>query len=70
MFLIIAKPIFIISVATFVKNKCSKKLNIYLYILIIDIVLSLITLIPYVGFITSMLVSLIGFGMIIKNLMS
>ena len=66
--LIIAKPIFIISIATFSKNKCTKKLNIYLYILIIDIILSLITLIPYVGFIISMLVNLIGFGMITRNL--
>jgi len=65
--LLIAKPIFIISIATFAKNKYAKKLNIFLYILIIDIILSLLTLIPYVGFILSMLVSLIGFGMIIKR---
>ena len=66
--LLLAKPIFIISIATFAKNKCAKKLNIYLYILIIDVILSLITLIPYVGFIISILVSLIGFGMITRNL--
>jgi len=65
--LLIAKPMFIISVATFAKNKCAKKLNIYLYILIIDIILSLIALMPYVGFIISTLVSLIGFGMIIRR---
>ena len=66
--LIISKTIFIISIAKYVKNKCAKKLNIYLYILIIDVILSLITLIPYVGFIISMLISLIGFGMITRNL--
>ena len=68
--LIISRTIFIISIATFSKNKCAKKLNIYLYILIIDIILSLIVLIPYVGFIISMLFSLIGFGMITKNLIT
>lgn len=68
--LIIAKPIFIISIATFAKNKCTKKLNIYLYILIIDIILSLITLIPYVGFVVSTLVGLIGFGIITSSILT
>lgn len=66
--LIITKPIFIISIATFVKSKVAKKINIYLYILGIDVILSLLILIPYVGFIISILVSLIGFGMITRNL--
>ena len=65
--LIIAKPIFIISVATFIKNKSTKKINIYLYILIIDVILSLISSIPFVGFTLSMLVNLTGFGMIVKR---
>jgi len=65
--LIIAKPIFIISVAKFVKNKLSFKFNIYLYILAITIILSLIDLIPVVGFIISLLISLTGFGMIVKR---
>ena len=66
--LIIANPIFIISIATFAKNKLQNKFNIYLYILAITIIVSLISLIPYVGFIISMLISLIGFGIITKNL--
>lgn len=67
--LMIAKPIFIITTATFVKNKISDKINIYLYILAIAAILSLITLIPYVGFIISLLVNFIGFGIIVRNLM-
>ena len=66
--LLIAKPMFIISIATFAKNKCTKKLNIYLYILGITVILSLIYLIPYIGFIVSILVNLSGFGMITKSL--
>lgn len=65
--LLITKSIFIIAMATFVKTKFKKDFNIYLYILAIDIILSLLTLIPYAGFIISILVSLIGFGMIIKR---
>lgn len=65
--LLIAKPIFIISIATFVKNKVSNKFNIYLYILAIAVILSLISLIPYLGFIISMIVNFTGFGMVIRN---
>lgn len=66
--LILTKPIFIIGIATFIKNKLSYKLNIYLYILGITVILSLINLVPYIGFIFSILVTLTGFGMITKNL--
>lgn len=65
--LIIAKQIFIISVATFVKNKFTKNLNIYLYLLFTTVALSLISLIPYVGFIISMLAFFIGLGMFVKR---
>ncbi len=65
---IIAKPIFIISIATFAKNRISDKLNIYLYILGITLILSLIYLIPYLGFAISMLATLIGLGIVAKNL--
>lgn len=65
--LLVAKPIFIIALATFAKNKLSDRFNIYLYILATTVILSLISLIPYVGFAISMLVSLIGFGMILTN---
>ena len=66
--LIIARVIFIISLATFAKNNLKKDFSIYLYILIIDILLSIIALIPYIGFVISMLVSLIGHGMTTRNL--
>lgn len=66
--LIIARVVFIIAIATFTKNKIKKDFNIYLYILLIDAILSLITLIPYIGFVISILVSLIGFGMITRSL--
>jgi len=66
--IIIARVIFIISVATFAKSKITKAINIYLYILAIDVILSLISLIPYIGFVISILVNLIGFGMIARSL--
>lgn len=66
--MIIAKPIFIISIATFAKEKLPIKMNTYLYILIVATILSLISLIPYIGFIVSLLISFTGFGIIIKNL--
>lgn len=66
--MIISKPIFVISIATFAKEKLSIKMNTYLYILAIAIILSLIALIPYVGFIVSLLISFTGFGIITKNL--
>lgn len=66
--LLIAKPIFIISIATFAKNKIPNKFNVYLYILAVTVILSLISLIPYLGSIISMLVYFTGFGMIVKNL--
>ena len=65
--MIIAKPIFVISIATFTKEKLSIKMNIYLYILAITLILSLISLIPYVGTIISLLVSFTGFGLVIKK---
>lgn len=66
--LLIAKPIFIIAISEFAKNKVSNNFNIYLYILVISIILSLISLIPYIGLIVSLLTCCTGFGMIIKNL--
>ena len=65
--LIIAKPIFIISVATFAKNNISNKISIYLYILAVTVILSLISLIPFLGFIISVLVSFTGLGIITKK---
>lgn len=67
-FAVIAKQIFIISIATFMKNKLQNKISIYLYILAVIIILSIIELIPYLGFVISLIVELIGFGMITKHL--
>lgn len=66
--LIIAKPIFIISIATFIKNKVSTDINIYVYLTLVTIALSLINLIPFVGFIVSVLVMLLGLGFLVKSL--
>lgn len=63
--LIIAKPIFIITISKMINNKFSS-INPYIGILITTIVLSLIDLIPYIGFIISLLVLIIGLGLIIK----
>lgn len=65
---VIAKPIFIVSISTFLKNKLNNKISIYLYILAISIILFLIELIPYVGFIISLLVYLIGIGIIVNGM--
>ena len=66
--LIIAKPIFIITVSKMINNKFSS-INPYIAILITTIVLSLINLIPYIGFIVSLLVISTGFGIIVKILL-
>ncbi len=66
--IIIAEPIFIISVATFLKNKVLKNFNVYLTILVLVILLSLLKLIPYVRIIIFAIITLIGFGTVIKNL--
>lgn len=68
--MIIAKPIFVISIATLAKEKLSIKMNTYLYILAITLILSLINLIPYISTIISLLVSFTGFGMVIRNLIT
>lgn len=68
--MIIAKPIFVISIATLAKEKLSIKMNTYSYILAITLILSLINLIPYISTIISLLVSFTGFGMVIRNLIT
>ncbi len=67
--MIIAKPMFIIFIAIFAKEKLSIEMNSYLYILATAIILSLITSIPYIGFIISLLINFTGFGIVIRNLM-
>lgn len=63
--LIIAKPIIIIAFSKII-NKRITSLNIYIGIGITTIALSLINLIPYVGFIVYLLVIDLGLGLIVK----
>ncbi len=66
--LMIAKPIFIITISKMINNKFSS-INLYITILFTTIVFSLINLIPYLGFIVSLIVISTGFGIIVKNLL-
>lgn len=67
--LIVAKPIVIIAISKLI-NKKVKSINTYVAIIITTIALSLINLIPYVGFIVNSLILIIGLGMIVKSLFS
>ena len=66
--LLIAKPIFVISVANFIKEKKLKNMKSIFIIILISIILSLIGLIPFIGFIISLLVMLCGLGIFFKSL--
>lgn len=78
LFLILAKPIFVISVALLISNKNSnstdenKSNSLFdniVKISLVTIVLSLINLIPYFGFVISLLATIIGIGFLIKSLL-
>lgn len=62
--LLIAKPIFIISLSGYLSNKNKNIKNIFI-VAFITIILSLLSLIPVLGFIISLLVTLCGLGIII-----
>lgn len=68
--LILSKSIFVISTASLIKNKDSDKalLTDIIKLSLITLVLTLINLIPYFGVIISMLVSIIGLGIIVKSI--
>lgn len=66
--LLLTEPIFIISISTFIKGKYLNKINIYLCLLITVFILSLISIIPYLGFILLTLIKIIGLGMTVKSL--
>lgn len=66
--LLIAKPIFIISLAKLIKDKKFNNVKGIILVAAITIVLSLIGLIPFVGFIISLLVMLCGLGIFFKSL--
>lgn len=63
--LLIAKPIFIIAISKLISNKIN--INSYVVILILNTLISLIGLIPYAGIILSLLIILMGLGIIFVN---
>lgn len=66
--LIIAKPIFVISLAKLIKDKKFNNVKGIILVAAITVILSLIGLIPFVGFIISLLVMLCGLGIFFKSL--
>lgn len=65
--IMLSTPIFIIYSSAFIKQKMKKTIKPLIVILITTVVLSLIKLIPYVGFIVSLLTTLIGLGILTKS---
>lgn len=65
--LMLGTPIFIIAISAFIKSKIEKPINTLIIILLVTIILFLIELIPYVGFIISILKTLIGLGILTKS---
>lgn len=65
--LMLGTPIFIITISTFIKSKIEKPINTLIIVLLVTIILFLIELIPYVGFIISILKTLIGLGILTKS---
>ena len=66
--LIIAIPIFIITIAEFIKNRFFGSINTFVIVLILTVLLSLLNLIPYFGLIVSILVLTLGLGIFSKSL--
>ena len=66
--LLIAKPIFVISLAKLIKDKKFNNVKGIILVAAITVILSLIGLIPFVGFIISLLVMLCGLGIFFKSL--
>ena len=69
LFLILAKSIFVISIASIINKKDSEEsfLNSIIKLFGITIALALINLIPYIGSIISILVFVIGLGILVKS---
>lgn len=65
--LMLSAPIFIITISAFTKSKIEKPINTLIIVLLVTIILFLIELIPYVGFIISILKTLIGLGILTKS---
>ena len=66
--LLIAKPIFVVSLAKLIKDKKFNNVKGIILVAAITVILSLIGLIPFVGFIISLLVMLCGLGIFFKSL--
>ena len=60
--LLIAKPLFIIALSKLISNRIN--INSYVVILLLSTLISLICLIPYAGILLSLLMVLIGLGII------
>lgn len=65
--LLIAKPMFVISIADLIKTKKFNNAKNIVIIICISIIISLIELIPYVGSLISLLVMLSGLGILVKK---
>lgn len=68
--LMLASPIFIIAISKFIKSKIEKPINTFIIVLLVTIILFLIELIPYIGFIISLLKALIGLGILVKSILN
>lgn len=68
--LTLGAPIFIIAISAFIKSKIEKPINTLIIVLLVTIILFLIELIPYVGFIISILKTLIGLGILTKSVIN
>lgn len=70
LFLILSKSIFVISIASLIRknNQEESLFNSFIKLSVVTLILSLINLIPYFGFVISVLVNLIGLGLIIKSI--
>lgn len=66
--LIISIPVFIITIAEFIKNRFFGSINSFVIVLILTVLLSLLNLIPYFGLIVSILALTLGLGIFSKSL--
>ena len=68
----ISQTVFGLSCAKILMDKSKKEKNIYLilYTLLIVLVINILGLIPFIGFLVSLIVNMTGFGTIVLNLIS
>ena len=70
LFLILSKSIFVISITSLIRKNSQEEslFNSIIKLSIVTLILSLVNLIPYFGFVISVLINLIGLGLIIKSI--